>query len=209
MVELLDNLIQSGASLIAFLAAGVFYYRTRQQTVYLLASYLGSFMLGSFHWTLYLLLFDSTPQVFYVSELAWIVATLFLLSLELVLASKEEKKFRHPALLLVPAFCIPQLILYLTRGDILVNLLMVGLNMSIAYLALRGLIYGRKGQGRARDKVYFYAAVLWIIVLEFGLWTSSCFWSSETLSNPYFWIDFALSLSLLTLVPALKKAVTA
>ena len=209
MVELLDNLIQSGASLLAFLAAGIFYYRTRQQTVYLLASYLGSFMLGSLHWTLYLLLFDSTPQVFYVSELAWIAASLFLLTLELVLASGEEKNFRHPALLLVPVFCIPQLILYLTRGEILGNLIMVGLNMSIAYLALRGLIYARKGQGRSRDKVYFHAAVLWIIVLEFGLWTSSCFWPGDTLSNPYFWIDFALSLSLLTLVPALKKAVAA
>lgn len=209
MVELLDNLIQSVATLLAFLAAAVFYYRTQQQTVYLLACYLGSFMLGSFHWTLYILLFDSVPQVFYVSELAWVAGSLFLLTLELVLASKEEKRFRHPALFLVPAFCIPQFILYMTRGEALGNLVTVGLNMGIAFLALRGLIYAMKGQGRARNRAYFHAAVLLIIVLEFALWTSSCFWTSETLANPYFWIDFLLSVSLLASVPALKKAVAA
>jgi hypothetical protein len=208
MVELLDNLTQSAATLAAFIAAAALYYRTRRQTYFLLACFMGCFMLGTFHWTLYILLFESTPQVFYVSELAWIASYLFLLTLEYVLATEEEKKFRHPALLLVPIFCIPQLILYLRFGEILGNLLMVGLTMVAALFALRGLIFARRQSGKARDRQYFHGVVLAIIFLEFGLWTSSCFWLSDTMSNPYFWFDFLLSASFLALIPAMKKAVS-
>jgi len=209
MVELIDNLTQSAGTLAAFIAAGVLYYRTRRQTFFLLACFLGCFMLGTFHWTLYILLFDSSPQVFYVSELAWIASYLFLLTLEYVLATEKEKRYRHPAMLLVPLFCIPQLILYLSRGEILGNLLMVGLTMVVAFFALRGFLFARRQSGQARNMQYFHGAVLVIIFLEFGLWTSSCFWISDTMSNPYFWFDFMLSASLLALVPAMKKAVTA
>ncbi len=209
MVELIDNLTQSAATLAAFIAAGALYYRTRRQTFFLLACFLGCFMLGTFHWTLYILLFDSSPQVFYVSELAWIASYLFLLTLEYVLATEKEKRYRHPAMLLVPLFCIPQLILYLSRGEILGNLLMVGLTMVVAFFALRGFLFARRQSGQARNMQYFHGAVLVIIFLEFGLWTSSCFWISDTMSNPYFWFDFMLSASLLALVPAMKKAVTA
>ncbi len=208
MTELLDNLTQSAATLIAFIAAGVLYYRTHRQSFYLLACFLGCFMLGTFHWTLYVLLFNSSPQVFYVSELAWNASYLFLLTLEYVQATEEEKKFWHPALLLVPAFCIPQLILYLSFGEILGNLFMVGLTMVVAYFAVRGFIYARKQSGEVRNMQYFHGAVLVIVFLEYCLWTSSCFWVSDTMSNPYFWFDLLLSAALLALVPATKKAVT-
>ncbi|MFA5586782.1 MAG: hypothetical protein WDA02_09705 [Saccharofermentanales bacterium] len=209
MIELLDNLTQSAVTLTAFIAAGIFYYRSRQQAFYLLACFLGCFMLGTFHWTLYILLFDTTPQVFYVSELAWNASYLFLLTMTYTLASEEEKKFRHPAMLLVPLFCLPQLALYLTFGEIMGNLIMVGLTMTAALFAMRGFLFARRQSGPARQKQYFHGAVLVTVFLEYGLWTSSCFWISDTLTNPYFWFDFLLSAALLALVPALKKAVTA
>ncbi len=209
MVELIDNLTQSAAALAAFIAAGVIYYKTRQQTFYLLACFMGCFMLGSFHWTLYILLFDRTPQIFYVSELAWSASFLFLLTLEYILASDQEKIFFHPALLLVPLFCIPQLFLYLSFGEISGNIFVVGLTMAAAWFAMRGLIFARTQVGAARNMQYFHAAVLFLIFLEYCLWTSSCFWISDTISNPYFWFDFLLTLALIALIPAAKKAVPA
>ncbi len=209
MLELIDNLTQTLVTMVALMAAGILYYRRRKQAFYLLACFFGSFMLGSFHWTLYILLFDRTPQVFYVSELAWMASFLFLLTLVYVMASEEEKKFRHPAMLLVPVFCIPQLVLYLRFGEILGNLLMVGLTMTIALLSMRGFIFARRQEGQARRRQYFHGLVLLIVFLEFALWTTSCFWISDNLSNPYFAIDFLLSAALLALVPALRKAVMA
>ena len=43
--------------------------------------------------------------------------------------------------------------------------------------------------------------------MSFGI--TSRFWVSDTLTNPYFWFDFLLSLVLLLLLPALRKAVDA
>lgn len=63
-----------------------------------------------------------------------------------------------------------------------------------------------KAQGELRLR-RFHRAVLAFAALEYALWTSSCFWISDTLSNPYFWFDFLLSLVLLLLLPALGKAV--
>jgi F0F1-type ATP synthase membrane subunit c/vacuolar-type H+-ATPase subunit K len=114
---------------------------------------------------------------------------------------------RYPALLLVPVFCIPQLILYLGFGEILGNILMVGLTMLVAHFALRGFIFARKQSGAARNKQCFHGMVLVIVFLEFALWTSSCFWTDNTVSNPHFWFDFLLSAALPTLVPATKRAV--
>lgn len=45
------------------------------------------------------------------------------------------------------------------------------------------------------------------ILLENALWLSSYPWRGDGLSNPYFWCDFAVTLSLLALYPAVRKAV--
>jgi hypothetical protein len=50
---------------------------------------------------------------------------------------------------------------------------------------------------------------LCICALEFCLWTASCFWVSDTLTNPYFWFDFLLTAALFALLPATRKAVGA
>lgn len=207
MIELLDNFSQFLVALLAAVGAGLIFYKNRLQAYLLLTCFFGTFSLGTLYWTLHYLLFDYTPQVFYVSELAWIASHMFLLTLEHALSTPDERKFRHPAVWLVPIFCIPQLILYLTHGDILFNLLTCGLSMAIAWYSTRGLIYAGRQGGKLRTMQVFHIAVLCIIFLEFSLWTASCFWVSDTLTNPYFWIDFMLTASIFALLPATKKAV--
>ncbi|MCK9218359.1 MAG: histidine kinase [Firmicutes bacterium] len=209
MIELLDNFSQLLITLLATIGAGILFYKRRVQAYLLLTCFFGTFMLGTLYWTLHFYLFNYTPQVFYVSELAWIASSMFLLTLEYTLSTPDEKKFRHPAVWLVPIFCIPQLILYLLHGDILFNLLICGLTMAVAWHSTRGLIYARRQSGEQRAMQYFHIVVLLIIILEYCLWTSSCFWISDTYTNPYFWFDFLLSVSLFALLPATKKAVGA
>lgn len=209
MIELLDNFSQLLVILLATIGAGILFYKNRVQAYLLLTCFFGTFMLGTLYWTLHFLLFNYTPQVFYVSEFAWIASYMFLLTLEYTLSTPDEKKFRHPAVWLVPIFCIPQLILYLLHGDILFNLLICGLTMAVAWHSTRGLIYARRQGGKLRAMQFFHIAVLRIIILEYCLWTSSCFWISDTYTNPYFWIDFLLTASLFALLPATKKAVGA
>lgn len=205
MIELCDYLVQLAVTAFAFCAALVGYFRDRRQPWFLLACFYGTFALGTLYWTLHLLLRRETPQIFYVSDLAWVASFVFLLALALTLPGEEERRCRAGARWLVPAVCLPQFALYVTHGDILFNVLMCGMTMLLAWCALRGLVWaGRSGDGRLRP---FHRAVLAFTVLEYALWTSSCFWVGDTLANPYFWFDFLLSLVLLLLLPAAGKAV--
>lgn len=207
MVELIDNVTQLLVTLLSGIGAGILFFKKREQVWFLLACLYGTFMLGMLFWTLHIFLFSFTPPVFYVSELAWIASYMFLLTLEFTLSTEEERKLRHFAMWLVPVFCVPQMLLYFTHGDILFNLLICGLTMAAARCSVRGLIYARRQSGKPQDMQYFHIAVLCIVFLEYCLWTSSCFWISDTLTNPYFWFDFLLSAALFALLPATRKAV--
>ncbi|MBS6313899.1 MAG: histidine kinase, partial [Firmicutes bacterium] len=163
--------------------------------------------LGTLYWTLHLLLRQETPQVFYVSDLAWLASYVFLLSLTLTLPDAGERQFRTGLCWLAPVFCLPQFALYVTRGDLLLNVLMCGLTMMLAWCAVRGLVWAKKTEsGRLRR---FHGTVLAFTALEYAMWTASCFWVSDTLTNPYFWFDFLLTLVLLLFLPAVRKAVEA
>ena len=173
---------------------------------YLLVGLL-AFALGTLYWTLHLLLRQETPQVFYVSDLAWLASYVFLLALTLTLLDAGERQSRTGLCWLAPVFCLPQFLLYVTRGDLLLNVLMCGLTMMLAWCAMRGLVWAKRTEnGRLRR---FHGTVLAFTALEYALWTASCFWVSDTLTNPYFWFDFLLTLVLLLFLPAVRKAVEA
>lgn len=63
-MELINNLLQFLAALLGFGLAGIRYWKKRSQAYFLLTCFYGCFTLGSLYWTLYLLLFSKTPQVF-------------------------------------------------------------------------------------------------------------------------------------------------
>ena len=107
----------------------------------------------------------------------------------------------------MPVVCLPQFILYVTYGDVLSNVFMCGMTMLLAWCAVRGLVWAKRSGGARLRR--FHGTVLAFAALEYALWTSSCFWVSDTLMNPYFWFDFLLSLVLLLLLPVLRKAVDA
>ena len=204
MIELWDGLLQLAAAAFGFCAALREYFRARRQPWFLLTCFYGTFALGTLYWTLHLLLRQETPQIFYVSDLAWIASFVFLLTLALTLPDAAERRCRSGLCWLVPVICLPQFILYITFGDVLSNILMCGMTMLLAWLALRGLVWARRsGDGRLRR---FHGAVLAFSALEYALWTSSCFWAGDTPANPYFWFDLLLSAVLLLFLPALRKA---
>ena len=70
-MELVSNLLQFIVTLLGFSLSGIRYLKSRTQAYFLLTCFYGCFALGSLYWTLYLLLFSETPQVFYVSEFGW------------------------------------------------------------------------------------------------------------------------------------------
>ena len=77
-MELIENLLQLLTSFVGALLSGIAYRKSRRQAYFLLLCFYGCFALGALYWTLYLLLFDTTPRVFYVSEFGWVASLIFL-----------------------------------------------------------------------------------------------------------------------------------
>ena len=106
-MELISNLFQFAVTLLGFCLSGIWYLKDRKQTCFLLTCFYGCFALGSLYWTLYLLLFSETPQVFYVSEFGWVASVIFLYLLQYTLSSDEERRFSTGKALIAPLTGIP------------------------------------------------------------------------------------------------------
>ena len=207
MVELIDNLTQLLASLYGCVLSGVFYLRSRRQPYFLLCCFYGCFGLGLLYWLLYTLLVTDTPPLFYVSDIGWISCFLFLLLLQNSLADKEERTLRSRAPWLAVVIEIPLTAYFISIGDALYNLIVGTLMAAMLWFAIRGLAWQSKQPKPDCGKRFFHFVMIGYIVLENCLWLSSYPWVSDTLTNPYFWFDFAVTASLFALFPAVRKAV--
>ena len=208
-MELIENLLQLLVTCAGVCLAGLAYRKSGRQAYFLLLCFYGCFALGALYWTLYLLLFSSTPRVFYVSEFGWVSSVIFLHILQATLADGEERAFRCRIAWLAPLVGVPLMVFYCTYGDILSNLIWCGMMIVLSYCALRGLAYANAQAGAARQLRYFHIGVLCFAASEYLLWTAGCFWQNDSLASPTFWCDILLTLAIFGLLPATRKAVEA
>ena len=104
---------------------------------------------------------------------------------------------------------MPLLAFYCTFGDILSNLIWCGMMIWLSFCAIRGLAYTKTQTGAARNMGYFHIGVLCFAFAEYLLWTVGCFWPNTSPASPAFWCDMLLTLAILGLLPATRKAVAA
>ena len=144
-MELIENLLQLLVTFTGACLAGFACWKSKKQQYFLLLCFYGCFALGAGYWTLYLLLFSTTPQMFYVSEFGWVASVIFLRILQAALTGREERAFRCWEAWLAPLTGVPLLIFYCTYGDILSNLIWCGMMIVLSYGSIRGL-YTREGR---------------------------------------------------------------
>ena len=204
MVEFIDNLTQLLAALAGFLLSGASYLKSRRQPYFLLCCFYGCFGFGMLYWLLYTLLVTDAPPIFYVSDIGWISCFLFLLLLQYSFSDKEERSLQSRLPWLALVIIIPLTAYFISIGDALYNLIVGALMAAMLWTAVRGLVWQKKQPNQSRR--FFHFAVIGFLVLENCLWLSSYPWVGDTLANPYFWFDFAVTASLLMLFPAVRKA---
>ena len=208
-MELIENLLQLLATFLGALLSGLAYRKSKGRAYFLLLCFYGCFALGSLYWTLYLLLFSTTPRVFYVSEFGWVASLIFLRILQATLSTPEERSLRCREAWLAPLVGVPLMIFYCTYGDILSNLIWCGMMILLSFCAIRGLVYANGQTGAARNMRYFHSGVLCFAGSEYLLWTAGCFWPDASPASPVFWCDLLLTLAILGLLPAVRRAVRA
>lgn len=137
--------------------------RHKSQICFMLACFYGTFSLGLLYWPLYLLVNNYMSTIFYVSELSWIAAYLFLLMLCQTLPSKEERHYR-PAL----AWAIPVLtlgvVLYLVQtGELFANISMCALLGICGWFATRDILLARRQPGDSKERQVLYSSILLLV----------------------------------------------
>ena len=206
-IEVIDNAIQLAVTMCCCIYAAVAYLRGKEQKWFLLTCFYGAFSLGLIYWLLFIVFRSDTPQFSPVSDLSWLASLLFLLVLQTTIRLPGEGAYRPAWAWAVPVFCGVMCLYFFRWGDYFLNILWAVLMGACGYCALRGLLFTRRQGVSTRGRQYFYIAVLVFILLEHCLWVASCNWKGETLSNPYYWFDFLVTVALFSLLPTMKKAV--
>ena len=203
MIESCENALQI---IVLLICAGVSLYRAaahNSQTWILAFLFFGSWVLGDIYWLICLLFYGLTPQISIVSDLSWYASYIFLYLLLYHSAAPDEDSIKHRLPWLGPVFAAGMAVFFMLRGEILSNLIYASLLGLLLFAALNRQI-DRK---RYQNQQLLSGMILLFCLLEYGLWTASCFWKTDTLSNPYYWFDFLLTVSFVFFLPAIKKAV--
>ncbi|MEF9864715.1 MAG: histidine kinase [Christensenellaceae bacterium] len=209
MIEIIDNAIQLFITTSCAIWVGTLAAKRKSQSYFILACFYGTFALGLLFWLSYLAIMTYTPKIFYVSDLSWFASFLFLLLLDITLATPDERNYKPIFACVIAAIPTVTTICFLFGGDVFGTLLWCPLLIACTYNSTRGFLYARKQTDVGRNRQWIHLAILFFIFTEFTLWTLSNFFKSTTIENPYFWCDFVLSAALFLLMPAMKKAVDA
>lgn len=199
--ELVDNLFQVVALFGAAVAAAILSIRRKERGCLILAFGYACFAMGTLFYVLYLTIMGTVPQVFYVSEISWLAAYLFFLSLQIVRTEELPLGFQWPATLYALVLGISVLVIRIFGPSWLVCVpfaLTVGGNAYLSGCRLR-----KKADGRWLD-----ACMLAALTLQVALYPISGAMTQFTHFNLYFAVDLTLTTSLVALLPLRWKEVT-
>lgn len=203
MVEVLDNAFQL-AVLIVCLAVSLVHFSRGHGDEWLMASgFFGCNLLGLTYWIAYLMVFGETPRYFYVPDVAWAASYVFLLMLVAALDERRQPCAPVPMAWVAAAAMVPHFALYVTHGDVLLNVVECSIMAAIGYFAVRG-IASAPVEGPEGDRRLHAAILIWWMA-QLAVWTTSCFWGAVSFT-PYIASDLLVSVSLLALLLEMRRA---
>ena len=205
MIESIDNGIQIAVLILSVIAAAVKAAKYRSRSWTLLAFFYGSWVLGDVYWTVCLLFYDRTPQISVVSDLSWYASYIFLYMLLRRVSPPEELAGKKIIPWTGPAFAIGMAVFFMRRGEIMSNMIYAGLMGLLLYAAIQRVAE----RSPNRRSCFLPVMILIFCLLEYSLWTASCFWNEEVLLHPYYWFDFLLTVSFPFFLPAVRREVAA
>lgn len=194
--EIIDNSIQVGLLLIAGVACLVEGFRTQDRRFWILSGFYTSISMGTLYYLLYLVIWGVVPQIFYVSEIAWTAAYLFLLAFCLIETQKYRKKVDIPVCLLTAVEAVTVIGWQIPCPSCLFSAVFAAVTAMIFYYAVVDF-------RNEKRKLTFFMAIL--IVLQLMLYIVSAFMNDFTQFNLYFAVDLLLMSTMCSLFFFLKK----
>ena len=194
--EIIDNGIQVGLFLLFALFSLIQGLHMQNRRFLILAGTYASFSMGTLYYLLYLVIMGKVPQVFYVSEMAWMASYLFLLALCLM----ETRRYRGKLDVLV-------LELTIVEAAMVIGWKILGPSypFTIAFALVTACIFYYALLGYRMEKRMLMLAMVLVIVWQLLLYIVSVFTTEYTHFNLYFAVDFLLMATMCSLFLWLKK----
>lgn len=188
MAELTDNVIQLFCVFICGIYSLVKAITKRNYRWLLITLFYLSFGIGLTYWVLYLVLFQSTPRVFFISELNWLASYIFLAIRLAVDITEEERQYKSQWFFFVlPTFSLIMCAFFCLRQSYLENISMGAAMAVCGFYGVKGIYLSK--QKHATSRLWIFSAVLIFYMAEYLLWISSYFGIGNTFLNPYFLVD--------------------
>ncbi len=163
---------------------------------YIIVYLLGNLM-SNYYWGTYVILMNDYPGVSsFMAYLGWSISCIPLILLCLEFRSTQEKKYFNPLCLIPIPLNIAQFMLYLPFGGVLNNVWQGVTCTTIICLGLNSILYFRKYRKNGADRPYVAFTMVLFVILEYTMWTSSCFDWPSSWANPYIYasvVCFALA----------------
>lgn len=204
LIEEIDNAFQLlSLGMLSFLMAYKA-IRTRNRIWILLYMFYIVITLGNLYWFLYMMLYEETPFYSFIPDFCWAAAYMSLLLLLLYIREGEWKYQQFMALWPVAVFTLAMSVFYMRYGKYLTNLAYAVLMAMLIMVSILGFRNMEKGSGKRK----LYLISLLFCLVEYSLWTASCFdWSGSVLLDPYYFLDVLLTICYILFYPAAGKAV--
>ena len=205
MIESAENAIQ----LVLLAVCAVYSFGRALSTgrrIWTLAGlYFSVYALGDLYWQLFLIFFGHSPEFSFIPYLSWYAGYVFLWMLLQELRKGQRQRKHIRVLWCIPVFTAGMCLYFMQYGAYFSNAIAAVLMGMLLWGSAAGLLQAGHGAEKARTKPVF-AVIFLFCLAEYGAWTSSCIWTGETLRNPYYWFDMALTVVSLLLVPAVRKS---
>ena len=194
--EIIDNGIQVGLFLLFALFSLIQGLHMQNRRFLILAGTYASFSMGTLYYLLYLVIMGKVPQVFYVSEMAWMASYLFLLALCLM----ETRRYRGKLDVLVLGLTIVEAAMVIGW-----KILGPSYPFTVAFALVTACIFYYALLGYRMEKRMLMLAMVLVIVWQLLLYIVSVFTTGYTHFNLYFAVDFLLMATMCSLFRWLKK----
>ena len=216
MIESFENafqLIVAGGCLIYSAIKAI---SNRNRVWILLLFFYAEIFLGNLYWQLYLIFFNMSPIYSFVSGFCWDVSFAFMLLLVRYYSKGSISIKKDPLLLVIPVFTAAMAVMFMQWGDIAENIVTAVLMAALILRCVVGLkeIAGKGAYAPAgktgiyeadRSSAYLYRAILCFCTANYLSWIASTFFFEESITNPYYWFDTAITISLVFFIPALNR----
>lgn len=194
--EIIDNGIQVVLFLLFALFSLIQGLHMQNRRFLILAGTYASFSMGTLYYLLYLVIMGKVPQVFYVSEMAWMASYLFLLALCLM----ETRRYRGKLDVLVLGLTIVEAAMVIGW-----KILGPSYPFTVAFALVTACIFYYALLGYRMEKRMLMLAMVLVIVWQLLLYIVSVFTTGYTHFNLYFAVDFLLMATMCSLFFWLKK----